>query len=188
MEVDAIREKLLEAIAEKPGSTKNELYYGHFEKEIGKFAPMYNVLRKLIDEGEIKVDGKKKNTGHYLKDAEIPEDVPKATSQPKSKASGAVHPFRKGKKAEGRFVVEKNEGQQDGSPNWKYSSDFKVKEASIEYMKNVSEIVPLDFRIRDQENNEVIDEKVAQWKIDKGVQPAGTSDATESVESNSAVG
>jgi|GEM_PF-6147042 len=167
MEEESIRKKLLEMLGEKPGSTKNELYYGYFENQGLKFPKMYTSLRSLIEEGKVKIDGKKKNTGHYLADAEIPDNVPKASSQPKSKESGATHPFRKGQKIKGRFVVEKDEGAQDGSSCWKYSYDSNVKEVSVEFLENVSKLVPLTFRVRDQETNEIIDERVPKWKQER---------------------
>lgn len=164
MEASEIRETLLEEIGKDPGTTKNKLYYGHFEKTIGKFPPMYAVLRELIKEGKVKIDGKKKNTGHYLADVDIPEGVPTSAPshrrQTTNKSENYYHERRR--KAKQRFVLEKNEGHK--VEDWRLVDENDIQEPIDTLFEQCVRLVPLHYRVRDTKENKTLHERIPDYK------------------------
>jgi len=166
MEADTIRETLLKQIGEHPGATKNQLYreYGKFEEALGKFAPMYNILQVLISEGLVKKDGKKKNTGHYLSDAVIPDTVPKAGTKVANKSATDIAErefYQKRGSGKKRYRLEKNEGKREGNkvvPNWVLSDEHDELEPISTLFEQAIDMVPLTYRINDTKEGKIIRE------------------------------
>lgn len=167
MEKKELREAVLEIIKTNPGVTLN----GIFRHENGagdqtieealckKFPPMYNVVKELKQEGVIKIDGKKKNTGHYLADVDIPENVPKATTSVKM-GGGSVTYERPKKKATKRFVLEKHENEE-----WRTVDENDIRGPIDTLFSHCVRLVPQPYRVRDQETNEILDERQAPEKL-----------------------
>jgi hypothetical protein len=175
MEQSELRTKLLSVITEEPGVTLNGMF-AHVKEELsGKFPPVYNTIKALRDDGTIKVDGKKKNTGHYLNDAEIPDTVPKSTATVRQ-ITGETPFFQKTKKATKRYVVEKNPEPTivvDDS-KWKLIDEDDISEPMKTLFDQCVRCVPQQYRMRDTTTGTILHERIPDHKHNYVPTPAGS--------------
>lgn len=158
MDKERLRVRLYKLIEGAPGITKNQMLDDVKEDFEGvNFSHVYLIVKKFIEDGVVKVDGKKKNTGHYMPNADIPEDLPKATVSPK-KDGGQVAYERPIKKATKRFVLEKNENN-----NWRIVDENDIREPIDNLFGQCVRLIPLHYRIRDQHTGDILNEREATF-------------------------
>lgn len=166
MTVEEIQAKVEEIIKGNPGITLNGIFHNHMKEVLnGKFPPVYNAVQELLRGGKIKKDAKKKNTGHYAIDAEIPADraigAPSAAPVAGVKNGGASHtavddngqPLRPARKREpkGEFGLEKHENNV-----WRVVDESDFREPIENLMRQAVRLVPLDYRMVHYKTGEVL--------------------------------
>ena len=160
-----IETEIIPIIEKNPGITLNGMFAFFKERLNGKFPPMYNVVKSLKDSKVIKVDDKKKNTGHYLAAVEIANvgtSVPrtpslKRSSETDSSDSSVVFNARVSRvrvDTNKRYALEKNEGV-----GWKLIDSNDVEEPIKRLYEQCVRMVPLRYRVRDTQDDSIIIER-----------------------------
>jgi hypothetical protein len=158
MNKELLRAQLYDAIKTSPGITKNEMLDLVKDSYEGvNFSHVYLIVKKLIEDKLVKVDGKKKRTGHYLPDVDIPEDVPKPVTTP---AGTTPQKFERNNKPTKRFVLEKNE-----SNTWRTVDENDICEPITNLFNQCVRLVPLHYRVRDLETDTIINERQPQRSV-----------------------
>lgn len=154
MNKELLRVRLYELIKASPGITKNDMLDKVKDEFEGiNFSHVYLIVKKFIDDKIVKVDGKKKNTGHYLPDVDVPEDV--STPLRPQKTEGEKTEYtRPNKKPEKRFVLEKNE-----SNMWRTVDESDISEPISNLFNQCIKLVPLHYRVRDIETDTILHER-----------------------------
>ena len=165
MEANELREKVLEIVGKEPGVTLNGIFKVHLaEKLNNKFPPFYQCIKKLKAEGVVKVDGKKKNTGHYLSDVDIPDNVPQPGSPPKGREKKNEF-YRNPKKISSRYLLEKNESG-PGSENWRVVDSNDIADPVNKLFENCVRLVPgVHYRVRDSKEGGILHERIPDHRL-----------------------
>jgi len=160
MNKELLRVRLYELIKSNPGITKNEMLDKVKDEFDGaNFSHVYLIVKKFIEDRIVKVDGRKKNTGHYMPDVDIPEDIP--TTSQTSKQNGEKQEYiRPNKQPEKRFVLEKNE-----SNVWRTVDENDISDPIENLFNQCVKLVPLHYRVRDVETDTILHERQPQYHI-----------------------
>ncbi len=157
-----IENELLPIIAKNPGITLNGMFAFFKERLNGKFPPMYNVVKALKDARTIKIDDKKKNTGHYMADVTITNEgaskpsVARQSSATGSNDSSAAFTTRvsRNRVDDKRYKLEKNEGG-----GWKPIDSNDLVEPITNLYNQCVKLVPLRYRVRDTQDDSIVIER-----------------------------
>ena len=154
MNKELLRARLYGLIKETPGITKNDMLDKVKDEYTDiNFSHVYLIVKKLIEDKLVKVDGKKKNTGHYLPDAAVPDTVPVAP-QPYRQNGERAEYVRPNKKPTKRYVLEKNE-----SNTWRTVDESEISDPITNLFNQCVKLVPLHYRVRDVETDTIIHER-----------------------------
>lgn len=157
-----IENELLPIIAKNPGITLNGMFAFFKERLNGKFPPMYNVVKALKDARTIKIDDKKKNTGHYMADVTITNEgaskpsVARQSSATGSNDSSASFSTRvsRNRVDDKRYKLEKNEGM-----GWKPIHSDDIEAPVMRLYEQCIRMIPLRYRVRDTQDDTIMIER-----------------------------
>lgn len=164
MTPDEIKTAALDIIKNNPGYSLNQIFrHGDPSIETNlnkKFPPFHKVITELRTTGVIKVDDKKKSTGHYMADVPI-ENVGTAPRPVAQKGDGSAPGssteftgrYRRNVERK-RFVLEKNEGF-----GWKGVDSNEIEEPIMELYRNVCTMLPTRYRVMDTIEDKLMAEK-----------------------------
>lgn len=155
-----IEDELLPIIEKNPGITLNGMFAYFKERLNGKFPPMYKVVMALRDSKKVKIDSKKKNTGHYLADVKIENEgvaKPPTPRQPTTSGDSSATfttRFTRNRVEDKRYKLEKNEGA-----GWKPIDSNDLLEPIQTLYDQCIKMVPLRYRVRDTQDGVIIIER-----------------------------
>jgi hypothetical protein len=162
-----IETELLEIIAKTPGITLNGMFAFFTDRLNKKFAPMYKVVQTLRENKIIKIDAKKKNTGHYMADVVIADEgadkpkppslrrnVPGTSSDDGDSSVTFTKRYARNKVEDKRFTLEKNEGL-----GWKTIHSDDIDTPVMRLYEQCIHMVPLRYRVQDTQTGETLIER-----------------------------
>jgi hypothetical protein len=155
-----IENELLPIIEKNPGITLNGMFAYFKDRLNGKFPPMYNVVKALKDARTIKVDDKKKNTGHYLADVVISNEgaakpaVTRTSNTPGDSSASFSTRVSRNRVDDKRYKLEKNEGA-----GWKAIDSNDIVEPITRLYEQCIRMVPLRYRVRDTQDDSIVIER-----------------------------